>query len=264
MDHYEAALRQQLHSSCDLIVLDTVDSTNLYAKKLASQGAAHGTVVIADCQTAGRGRLGRSFASPKGLGLYCSVILRLNLPTEQLMNLTVFTAEAARRAFLEAFGVETGIKWINDLVFERKKLCGILTELGFSSQGTPDYAIVGIGINCNHLPSDFPEEVALMATSLRQILGRPVDRSVLAGALIRQLTLAAEAMAHEPASWLNSYRTHCVTIGQDVQLVQNGQIRSAHVIEMDDQGALLVVLPDGTPEKVFSGEVSVRGMYGYQ
>lgn len=259
MHPFEAAIRRDR-----LILLDTTDSTNTYAKNLAAQGAPHGTVVIADHQTAGRGRMGRCFASPRGLGLYCSVVLRLPIPSDRLMNLTIFAAEAARRAVWEAFGVDTGIKWINDLVFEKKKLCGILTELAFSSEGQPDYAVVGIGINCNQLPGDFPEDVAPMATSLRQILGHTVDRAFLAAVLVRQIDLAAQALTAAPPDWLDSYRTHCVTIGQDVQLVQNGHIRQAHVTGMDDQGALLVTLTDGTPERVFSGEVSVRGMYGYQ
>lgn len=258
MTSYEAALRQKIPQQDRLIVLDTVDSTNNYAKELARQGVPQGTTVIADGQTAGRGRMGRSFASAKGMGLYCSVILRPRLSPDQLMNLTVLAAEAARRAVREVFGIESGIKWINDLVYDGKKLCGILTELGFS-EGNPDYAVVGIGINCNQLAEDFPPEIAAMATSVRQILGYEADRAALAAALLRQLELAQQGRR----SWLDSYRAHCVTIGQDVQLIRNGSVRQAHAADMDDQGALLVTLPDGTQERIFSGEVSVRGLYGY-
>jgi BirA family biotin operon repressor/biotin-[acetyl-CoA-carboxylase] ligase len=259
---YEAALRQQLPDSERLIVLDTVDSTNTYAKMLAQQGAVHGTIVIADGQTAGRGRMGRKFASAKGLGLYCSVILRPQCTPDQLMRLTIFAAEAARRAIREVFAVDAGIKWINDLVFGGKKLCGILTELGFTD-GHPDYAVVGIGINCNQKAEDFPEEISQIATSLRQILGREVHRAPLAEALLRQLNQGVEAMATNPMPWLDLYRANCLTIGQDVQLLQNDTVRQAHAVGMDDQGALLVTLPDGTQEHIYSGEVSVRGLYGY-
>ena len=258
MTLYEAALKQEISKSDRLIVLDTVDSTNNYAKELARQGAIHGTAVIADGQTAGRGRMGRNFASAKGLGLYCSVILRPNLPPDRLMNLTIQAAEAARRAVLEVFGIHAGIKWINDLVYDGRKLCGILTELGFSD-GQPNYAVVGIGINCNQLAEDFPPEVAAIATSIRQILGREVDRAPLAAALLRQLEQALQA----DETWLDSYRANCITIGQDVQLLRNGTVRQAHAYGMDDQGALLVTLSDGTQERIFSGEVSVRGLYGY-
>ena len=242
-----------------VVVLDTVDSTNTYAKALALRGAPHGTAVLADHQTGGRGRLGRSFASPKGKGVYLSVILRFDVPPSALMHLTCVAAEAVRRAILDACGLETGIKWTNDLVVGKKKLCGILTEL----VNTPDgfAVIVGAGVNCGHRPEDFPPEVAPMATSLLQC-GCSADRSAVAAAMIRQLSLAARDML-SPAAWMNGYRAHCVTIGQDVKILRGDQVRFAHVDGMDDQGALLVTLADGTTETIFSGEVSVRGMYGY-
>lgn len=242
-----------------LVVLDTIDSTNTYAKSLAARGAAHGTVVLAHHQTGGRGRLGRSFASPKGKGVYLSAILRYDAPPSKLLHLTCVAAEAVRRAVADAAGLQCGIKWINDLVVEQKKLCGILTELVTTPQGFA--VIVGAGVNCSHLPADFPPDVAPMATSLLQC-GCPVPRSAVAAAIIRQLELADREML-TPANWMDSYRNHCLTLGQDVQLLRDGTVRYAHVDAMDDQGSLLVTLPDGTRETVFSGEVSVRGMYGY-
>ena len=242
-----------------LVVLDTIDSTNTYAKTLAVQGAAHGTVVLADHQTGGRGRLGRSFASPRGKGVYLSAILRYDVPPSALMHLTCMAAEAVRRAVSGAAGLDCGIKWTNDLVVGKKKLCGILTELVSTSQGFA--VIVGAGVNCSHLPEDFPPEVASMATSLLQC-GCPTDRSTVAAAMIRQLSLADRDML-SPGPWMDSYRRHCVTLGQDVKILRGEEVRYAHVDGMDDQGALLVTLSDGTQETVFSGEVSVRGMYGY-
>ena len=242
-----------------VVVLDTIDSTNSYAKALALQGAAHGTVVLADHQTGGKGRLGRSFSSPRGKGVYLSAILRFDAPPAALMHLTCMAAEAARRAILDAAGLCTGIKWTNDLVAERKKLCGILTELVTTPQGLA--VIVGIGVNCSQLPEDFPPDVSAMATSLLQC-GCPTDRTAVAAALIHQIAVAADELL-SPADWMEGYRTHCVTLGQDVKLVRGDEVRYAHVDGMDDQGALLVTLADGTKETVFSGEVSVRGMYGY-
>ena len=242
-----------------ITVLDTVDSTNTFARALAAQGAPHGTVVIADHQTGGRSRRGRSFASPKGQGVYLSVIWRFDAPPDRLMHLTCVAAEAVRRAVCEACGLEPNIKWINDLVCGQKKLCGILTELCTTPDG---FAVIcGAGVNCLQQPADFPPEVAAMATSVAQ-LGGNADRSNLAAAMVRQLQLAAEDML-QPRDWMDAYRQHCITLGQDVQLIRDGQIRTAHADGMDDQGALLVTLADGTKETVFSGEVSVRGMYGY-
>ena len=245
-----------------ILVLDTVDSTNTFAKTLAAQGAPHGTVVLSNHQTGGRGRRGRSFASPKGMGIYLSVILRFDAAPDQLLHTTCVAAEAMRRAVLDVCGLETGIKWINDLVYDRKKLCGILTELTVTPAGKPDSLICGIGLNCLQMPEDFPPEVAAIATSLRQITGH-ADRTAMAAAMIRQLHLASEDLLANPAPWMADYKTHCITLGQDVQLLRGDEIRYAHVDDMDDQGALLVTLTDGTKETVFSGEASVRGMYGY-
>ena len=240
-----------------IIHLDTVDSTNTYAKKLAAQDAPHGTVVLADYQTSGRGRLGRQFSSPAGLGIYCSVILRYPVPPERLLLLTPVMAEAARRAVVQTTGLQPAIKWINDLVLDGRKLCGILTELG---QG---FVVVGIGMNCNQQSADFPPELRETAISLRQSLGSPVDRDAVAAELIRQVQQAADGFLDHPACWMDDYRQHCLTIGKDVQLIRGDTVRYAHVDDMDEAGALLVTLPDGTKETVFSGEVSVRGLYGY-
>lgn len=247
-----------------LVVLDSVDSTNTYAKALAAKGAAHGTVVIADQQTGGKGRRGRSFSSPKGLGIYLSVILRYDVSPDRLLHLTAVVAEATRRAIGEACGLDVGIKWTNDLVYEKRKLCGILTELSLEAEtGLTDYVVPGIGVNCGQTPADFPEDVAPMATSLLQALGHPVDRCRLAAEMIKQLYLAASELLDTPQAWMAGYKAHCVTIGQDVKIVRGSQIQLAHVDDMDSQGALLVTLADGTKDKVLSGEVSVRGMYGY-
>ena len=240
-----------------IICLDTVDSTNTYAKKLASQGAPHGTVVLADRQTVGRGRLGRSFSSPAGLGIYCSVILLYSVPPERLLLLTPVMAEAARRAVVQATGLQPSIKWINDLVLDGRKLCGILTELGAG------FVVVGIGINCNQQTEDFPPELQEIAISLSQSLGKSADRAAVTAELLRQVQLAADGFLEDPGLWMKDYRRHCLTIGKDVQLIRGDTVRYAHVDEMDENGALLVTLTDGTKEIVFSGEVSVRGLYGY-
>lgn len=243
----------------NLIVLKSVDSTNTFLKELARQGAPHGTIVTAHHQTGGRGRLGRSFSSPPGLGVYLSVLWRINAAPDRLMHLTCMAAEAARRAVLEAAGIEAQLKWINDLVVGTRKLCGILTELVSTDQGLA--VVCGIGINCKQASEDFPPDIADIAVSIRQLGGR-ADRSALAAALIRQLASAYQNLL-TPEQWMADYRRHCLTPGKDVQLIRGNEVRLAHAEDITEQGGLLVTLQDGTREVISSGEVSVRGTYGY-
>ncbi len=244
------------------IWLPTVHSTNTHAAMLAKQGAPHGTVVLADHQTAGKGRLGRQFSSPAGKGIYCSVVLRYDVQPERLFALTPLMAEAARRAIRNVTGLKPQIKWINDLILRGRKLCGILTELG-TENGAVAYVIVGIGINCSQQEEDFPPELRQTAISLEQALGKPVSREAVALELIRQIQLAADGFLQDPALWMENYAKHCLTVGRDVLLIRGDVCREAHVDGIDDRGALLVTLADGTRETVFTGEVSVRSTNGY-
>ena len=246
----------------DLHWYDTIDSTNTEAKRLAAQGAPHGTVCIADRQEGGRGRMGRSFHSPRGAGLYISVLLRPECPAEELMHLTCAAAVAACDALEKASGLRPGIKWTNDLVVGRKKLGGILTELSLGPQGQVEYAVIGIGINCTQKAGDFPREIADIATSLSLCTGQTSDRTALAAALVEALSGMWKNL-HDPSGILERYRNNCITLGQDISLVWGEEIRHGKALAVDDQGALLVEFPDGHREFVNSGEVSVRGMYGY-
>ena len=182
---------KNLRESCpwqdSLLWFDSIESTNTHARELARQGAAHGTVLIADHQTGGRGRLGRSFHSPAGSGVYMSVILRPNCNPQEIMHLTCAAAVAMCDAVETAAGFRPGIKWTNDLVYGTKKLGGILTELGLKNDGTVDYAIIGIGINCCHTPEDFPEDIRPIAASLSMVTEKLTDRCRLAAALMEIL-----------------------------------------------------------------------------
>ena len=243
---------------------DSIDSTNTRAKEMAAQGAPHGTVLIAGHQTAGRGRLGRSFQSPDGMGVYMSVILRPNCPSEQIMHLTCAAAVAMCDAVAMAVHVRPGIKWTNDLVLGKRKIAGILTELSVNSKTSlVDHAIVGIGINCCQAANDFAPEIQSFAGSLSMVTGREIDRSCLAAAMIQSLHKMWGSLFLPRSVVMNQYRADCVTVGHDVSLVRGDEIRHGHAIGINDQGALIVRFPDGTPEAVNSGEVSVRGLYGY-
>lgn len=245
-------------------VLDTVDSTNTMAKKLAAEGAPHGTVVVANQQTGGRGRMGRRFASPSGVGVYLTVILRPAVPPNELMHLTAISAEATVEAIAAATGLRPGIKWTNDVVIDGRKCVGILTELSIQVEsGLVDYVVVGIGTNCNHGDGDFPPEVRPMAVSLKEATGQTVNRNGYAAELIRQLYRADRELLTEKAAWMARYAADCVTIGKEIQVIRGGEARPAHADGIDEDAGLLVTWPDGTKETITSGEVSVRGMYGY-
>ena len=245
-------------------VLATVDSTNSALKRMAADGTPGGTVLMADTQTGGRGRLGRSFVSPPGLGLYLSVLLRPKAQAAAVTHATLRAGLAAADAIEEVTGLRPGIKWPNDLVAQGRKLCGILSEMGVEAEsGLLDWLVIGIGINCGHLPEDFPPELRTTATSLRQWSGQPVARATLAAALIRQLAQLEDDLT-QPERYLPRYRADCVTVGQRVRVLRAGSSLEAVATGVADDGGLEIQLDDGSRQVVSSGEVSVRGLFGYE
>ena len=242
---------------------DTIGSTNDEAKRMALSGAPHGTVLVAGYQTNGHGRLGRSFHSPENVGVYMTVLLRPNCRPQELMHLTCATAVAMCDAVEQAAGFRPGIKWTNDLVFGKRKLGGILTGLGLRPDGTVDYAIIGIGINCCQNVTDFPPEIADMAGSLSMITGKETDRSRVAAAMMEALWKMDTALLAGKDAMLDRYRRDCITLGQDVVLVRGEEKRYGTALDIDPEGALIVRYDNGETAAVNSGEVSVRGMYGY-
>lgn len=240
-----------------------LDSTNNRLKLLAAQGAPHGTVLLSDRQTAGRGRRGRSFHSPAGVGIYMSVLLRPDCPPDALMHLTCAAAVALCDAVKETTGILPGIKWTNDLVVGRRKLAGILTELVLDSRGHVSGAILGVGINCLQRPEDFPEELREMAVSLAQLTPEPPSRARLAAAMLEAFCRMDRYLLSCREQILSRYRSLCVTLGQPVSLLRGDTVRHGRAVDLNAQGALIVEFPDGHRETVDSGEVSVRGMYGY-
>lgn len=240
-----------------LHLFDSIDSTNTRAKQLATAGAPHGTVLIADTQTGGRGRMGRSFLSPKGAGIYLSVILRPGCAGQELMHLTCATGVAVCDAVEAVCGVRLRIKWINDLILGAKKLGGILTELSLNSRtGMVDYAVIGIGLNV----SATPDGVEQISTSLWEN-GHCADRNALIAAILIRLEQMATKLTDR--SVMEQYRKDCLTLNQDVCVMGSDGVRYGTALEIDAQGGLLVRYSDGNLETVNSGEVSIRGMYGY-
>lgn len=226
---------------------DEVDSTNSALKRCPD--VPHGTVFVARRQTGGRGRLGRVFASPEG-GVYFSVLLRPQVSFDRLLHLTPMAAVAVRRAISDVCGLSADIKWINDLLCGGKKLCGILTE------AAGDAVIVGIGVNCS--TEVFPPELRDIATSLKLELGSAPSEEALIAAMVRRLQEMDTALLSQREAWLAEYATACVTLGKTVQLLRGDRRETVFAERLDENGALIVLRPDGTRTVVNSGEVSVR------
>lgn len=239
---------------------DVLESTNTHAKALAKEGAPEGTVVIARSQTAGRGRLGRSFHSPRDTGLYLSLILRPDCPASQIMHLTCAAAVAACDAVENTCGLRPGIKWINDLTVAGKKLGGILTELGFESNGNVSYAVIGIGINCRL--DTVPRELQGLACSLSDF-SEETDISKLAASLISALERMRRQLLTGQAATMDAYRRSCVTLGKQVRIISPAETDTGIAEQVNDDGSLQVLFAGGQRKNVNSGEVSVRGLWDY-
>lgn len=237
-----------------LAVFPVLGSTNDTLKALAAQGAPHGTAVLADCQTGGRGRLGRRFDSAAGSGIYLSVLLRPACPAAELMTLTAQAAVAVSRAIETVCGVRPGVKWVNDLLLGGKKICGILTELSLEAEsGLVACAILGVGINCNRAQTDFPPELQAIAGSILSQTGRRVDRNRLAAEVLR-------ALSELPIpGWRAEYCAACVNLGQAIRLIAPGKPdRFGVALDLGEQAELIVRFDDGAVEAVNAGEVSLR------
>lgn len=247
-----------------VICLDTVDSTNNYLKKAALEQAADKTVVVADSQTAGRGRMSRSFQSPAGKGLYLSYLMRPKTAPSQLISVTALCAVAICSAIERICGVRPQIKWVNDLVLNGKKLCGILTELSIEGEsGRLQYVIMGIGVNVHQGKTDFPAELSQTATSLDAELGGSISRARLAAAMIEELDKLYATLERGHEDSLSAYRRDCMTLGKEVRIIRGDTEERAFALDVDGQFGLIVRYPDGRTSTVSSGEVSVRGLYGY-
>ena len=242
---------------------ETIDSTNLQAKKMGQHGVPHGTALIAKAQSAGRGRLGRSFHSPGGQGIYLSMVLRPGCHATQLLHLTCAVGSAVCDAIESVTGLRPGIKWTNDLVFGKRKLGGILTELSLDPQGNVDFAVVGIGINCAQKIGDFPEDIQSIATSLSESTGKDIDVPQLTAAILSSLLFLSDKLISQREEILTQYRADCVTLEKEISIVTPTDIRHGIARDIAPDGALVVEFPDGHREAVNSGEVSIRGMYGY-
>ncbi len=249
----------------ELRCFEELDSTNNYLK--AWTDGPDGAAVTAESQTAGRGRMDRSFQSPRCQGIYLSVLLRPQLPPDRLPPVTALAGVAVCAAVERVCGVRPGLKWPNDPVLNGKKLCGILTEMSLEAEtGRVQSLVLGIGINVGQRPEDFSPEVREVATSLFQVLGKPVSRPRLTAALLEELDRAyAALLSGDLSEYLAAYRRDCVNLGKTVQLIPfgGGARETAQAVDIDGEFSLVVRGEDGKERTVRSGEVSVRGLWGY-
>ena len=238
---------QVLHCSEEL------PSTSDLAKELAEQGAAHGEVVVAERQTAGRGRRGRAWSSPPGKNLYLSVVLRPQLPPQRASELTLVAALAVCDACRQA-GVEAGIKWPNDVLAGDRKLAGILTELAAEPDAV-QWVVVGIGVNLNTGREDFPEELRGVATSVALERGQPVPRALFAAALLSLLEQWLDRHADEGFEAVRrAWRERSVTLGREVRVEADGGEVVGVAEDLDETGALQVRAA-GRLVRVVAGDV---------
>ncbi len=243
---------------------ESIDSTNKKAAELAKKGCENGTLVTADAQEAGVGRRGRTWSSEKGAGIYMSMVLRPKMATETVSMVTLVAAMAVAKTF-ETLGIFTEktpcIKWPNDIVMNKKKICGILTELALESTAI-DYIIVGIGINVSN--QHFPEEIRETASSIYVETGMTVDREALITSIWNQFKVYYDMFlcTQDFSQLKEEYETYLINKNQKVNVLDPAGNYEGTAIGITNKGELMV--DTGLEQKlVSSGEVSVRGIYGY-
>lgn len=244
-----------------VIYQDSIDSTNLEAKRLALQSEEDRVLIVANEQVAGRGRLGRSWHSDKGTGLWMSLLLRPDIEPEKSFRMTLIAAVSVAQAIEQVSGLRAGIKWPNDIVVGSRKVCGILTEMSAEWQKI-NYLVLGIGINVNQ--SEFPEEIAAIASSLMRESGEKVNRLELLKACMAAFSHYELALYDDQrlAELLEVYRSRSVTLGKTVRVIGKEE-RIGEALSIDDNGALFVAFENGEQAYVNYGEVSVRGIDFY-
>lgn len=239
-----------------LICLDAVDSTNTYLIKLAHEGCEEGTVVIADTQTEGRGRMGRAFYSKGGVGIYLSVLLKPDCSPEEAASLTPHVAVAVSKAIERICGIKADIKWINDLLIKDKKICGVLCESSIGLDGMPDYVVCGVGVNVLNRPEDFPDAIKDIAGSILTQTGMELERGKLIAAIIEETMRMYALWKNDKKAYLGEYRDRCITTGKYVQIKTENGIHDAYAKEISDDFGLTVNTNGGTVT-LHSGEVSI-------
>lgn len=262
---YEQELRSLLHTKWfgnRILYFDSIDSTNNELKRQAETQVCHGLLAVAEEQTAGRGRRGHGWVSPPGTGIWFSFLLKPDVSPDKASMLTLVAAMAVARAITETTGLVSQIKWPNDIVVNKKKVCGMLTEL--SAEMTQiNYVVIGIGINANN--REFPDEIKETASSLFIESGKPVKRAAVIEAVGRYFEQYYDEFikAGDLSLIMDEYNGMLANAGNQVRIISNDSEEIYTAIGINPQGELMVKDAEGNVKDIRSGEVSVRGLYGY-
>lgn len=248
-------LEQYLNQKLNITIFDELDSTNNYLKKLGSQCVKENTLVIAESQTGGRGRMGRSFYSPNGTGVYFSLLLHPGFSAEKSLFLTVMAAVSVAETVMKYNSNDVKIKWVNDIYIDGKKVCGILTEGSVIAQKKLDYAVVGIGINVIAPENDFPSDIKDTATAIFQgNTEENIKEKIVADVVNRFFDM----YNGNDNDYVKRYKEYSYLTGKEINIISGDNIRPATVIDITDACHLLVRNENGETEEISSGDVSVR------
>ena len=239
----------------EITLFDELNSTNTYLNKLARAGAEEGRIIIARRQSAGRGRLGRSFYSDAE-GLYISVLIRPHMKAEGMVFVTAMTAVAMARAIERTVNADARIKWVNDIFVRGKKVCGILCESEFDADALSEYVLIGAGVNITEPFGGFPADISAVAGALLPYGNRQELRSSLAAAFLEELF--GEYAHIDSRSFLDEYRRRSMVTGKSISVISPSLTRHGKAIAIDDDCRLVVRFDDGTTEHVSTGEISIR------
>ena len=241
----------------EIIYFPETDSTNRRARLLAQEGAAHGTLVLADCQNAGRGRRGRGWISPAGEGIFMSLLLRPDILPSRVAKLSLLTALAVANAIVRETGLDARIKWPNDIVISGRKVCGLLLEMTADEHTVYD-VVAGVGINVHQ--KEFDAEIAHTASSLDLLAGKVISRAALVRAFLEEFERTMEL---EDEEMMARYMERSATLGQKVQVISLADTFTGMAKAVTDSGSLLVEDEAGVMREVLAADVSVRGIMGY-
>lgn len=245
------------------IYFNSIDSTNNAAKKIADDENSHGTVLISEEQTNGKGRLGRHWISPKYKGIWMSIILKPNLDPIDASKITQIAAAAVTLSLLE-MNIKASIKWPNDIILNHKKVCGILTEMNAELTNI-HHVIVGIGINVNADKEDFPDDLKNIATSLKIESNNKINRQILTAKILNNFEILYDKFINnnDIESSLKICREYSAILGSEIIIINKGKKVSAKALDIDEEGKLIVKYSNGNIEKIISGEISIRGKESY-
>jgi len=240
-----------------IVYFAETDSTNRRARLLAQEGAPHGTLVLADSQSAGRGRRGRNWISPAGEGIFMSLLLRPNVHPSQVAKLSLLTALSAANAIMRETGLDARIKWPNDIVVSGRKVCGMLLEMT-ADENTVYDVVAGVGINVHQ--KEFDSEIMHTASSLELLTGKTLSCAALIRSFLEEFEHAMELPDDE---MMAQYVARSATLGQRVQVISLAGTFTGEAKAVTESGSLLVCDEEGMLREVLAADVSVRGIMGY-